>query len=100
MIIDRIVNIDIDKKRHLVKAITWRIVGSLDTLLITWAVTGELKLGAMVSGIETVNKIVLYYLHERAWYKINWGIKHERKSASKPVLREERGTGEEPQPKG
>lgn len=74
--------VSIDKKRHLTKAITWRIVGSLDTLMVTWLVTGQWKIGAMVSGIETLNKILLYYLHERAWIRVNWGIKHERKEHS------------------
>lgn len=82
MIIDRIRKVDIDKKRHIVKAITWRIVGSLDTMLIGWVVTGSFGVGATIGGIETLNKIVLYYLHERAWYRVNWGIKHERKSGN------------------
>lgn len=71
--------IKIDKTRHVVKAITWRIIGSLDTMMVTWFITGQWKIGAMVSGFEIVNKIVLYYIHERVWIKINWGIKHDRK---------------------
>lgn len=94
MLIDRIISID--RKRHLAKAITWRIVGSLDTLVIGWIVTGNLNVGLTISGIETVNKILLYYLHERVWYKINWGIKHERKSASCDDANNGGGQGEAP----
>lgn len=100
MFVDKFFKIDIDKKRHFAKAVTWRIVGSLDTLILTWAITGELKYGAMVSGLETINKIILYYVHERVWYKINWGINHERKHSSAQPPGEERGPGDGAQPKG
>ena len=56
-------------KRHLLKTITWRIVGTLDTIIISGILTGSLKIGAAIGGIELISKMVLYYLHERIWYK-------------------------------
>ena len=56
------------KKRHIVKTITWRIVGTLDTFLLSWLITGSAKIGAAIGGIEIVTKMILYYFHERAWY--------------------------------
>ena len=63
-------------KRHLAKAITWRITGTLDTMLIGWLITGSIELGALIGGIEVLTKTVLYYVHERVWYKhIKFGVK-------------------------
>ena len=56
-------------KRHLLKTITWRIIGTLDTIIISGILTGALKIGAAIGGIELISKMVLYYLHERIWYK-------------------------------
>ena len=59
------------KKRHILKTITWRIVGTLDTFLLSWLITGSIKIGAAISVVEIVTKMILYYLHERAWYKLS-----------------------------
>jgi|TARA_A100000172_G_scaffold79017_1_gene65330 uncharacterized membrane protein len=59
------------KKRHILKTITWRIVGTLDTFLLSWLITGSIKLGAAIGAVEIITKMVLYYLHERAWYKLS-----------------------------
>jgi len=65
-------------KRHLAKAITWRITGTLDTMLIGWLITGSIELGALIGGIEVLTKTVLYYIHERVWYKhIKFGVNNE-----------------------
>ena len=59
------------KKRHIVKTITWRIVGTLDTFLLSWLITGSIKIGAAIGGIEIITKMILYYFHERAWYRFS-----------------------------
>ena len=67
----------VEKKRHLAKAVTWRVTGTLDTMLIGWLVTGSLELGAIIGGIEVITKMILYYAHERVWYKyIKFGVKN------------------------
>lgn len=58
-------------KRHLLKTITWRIVGTLDTILLSWLITGDVLLGLQIGLAETLTKLILYFLHERVWYKIN-----------------------------
>ena len=63
--------------RALVKAFTWRFVGSLDTFLLSMLVTGNAKFAATIAGGEALTKIVLYYFHERAWYRIPWGRKSQ-----------------------
>lgn len=57
--------------RHLAKTISWRIIGTIDTMLLGWLITGNLKLGLAIGGTEVLTKMFLYFLHERAWFK--WG---------------------------
>ena len=64
----------VQKKRHAAKALTWRIVGTLDTFLLAWFLTGSMSFGAAFSGIEIITKTFLYYLHERMWYRSKWGV--------------------------
>jgi len=62
------------KKRSLVKTITWRTIGTIDTIIITRFVTGSWSAGAAVGGIELFTKMALYYLHERGWSSLDWGL--------------------------
>ena len=61
--------IDPSVKRHILKTISWRIVGTLDTMMLGWLVTGSLELGLAIGGFEVITKMILYFLHERVWYK-------------------------------
>ena len=56
-------------KRHLAKTISWRIIGSLDTFALAWLISGDLTLGIQISGFEIITKMILYYIHERVWFK-------------------------------
>lgn len=58
-------------KRHIAKAVTWRIVGTLDTMMLSWVITGSPLTGLKIGLFEVFTKMVLYYIHERAWYRIN-----------------------------
>jgi uncharacterized membrane protein len=60
--------------RSLAKAVTWRMTGSLDTFIISFILTGKLVLAGSIAATELITKIVLYYLHERVWAVIPWGI--------------------------
>ncbi len=64
----------ISVRRHLAKTITWRVIGTLDTTLLAWLITGDPEIGLQVGGIEIVTKMILYYLHERVWYKFKFGV--------------------------
>lgn len=62
--------ITFDKESHtrsVLKAVTWRIIGTLDTILLSWIFTGRLLVALSIGGAEFFTKTVLYYLHERAW---------------------------------
>lgn len=59
--------------RSVVKTISWRTVETLDTIIISYFVTGNLVMAASIGTIELVTKMVLYYFHERAWNKLSFG---------------------------
>ena len=58
-------------KRHVLKTITWRIIGTLDTMIIAWVITGSWEWGLAIGGIEVFTKMILYFFHERIWYKFS-----------------------------
>lgn len=63
-------------KRHIAKSITWRIVGTLDTIILSGILTGSWAMGLTIGGVEVITKMILYFLHERAWYKFSsFGVK-------------------------
>lgn len=62
---------DQSHKRHIAKTITWRIVGTIDTIVISWIITGNPLTGLKIGMAEVVTKMILYYFHERVWFKIN-----------------------------
>jgi uncharacterized membrane protein len=64
----------VKKKRHIAKAFTWRIIASITTGLIAWIITGKMELGMSIGALDVIIKLVLYYLHERAWYHSTFGV--------------------------
>ncbi|MFD2917036.1 DUF2061 domain-containing protein [Psychroserpens luteus] len=62
---------DQSRKRHIAKTITWRIVGTIDTIILSWIISGDPMIGLKIGSAEVVTKMLLYYFHERAWFKIN-----------------------------
>lgn len=59
--------------RSLVKAISWRVTGTVDTVLISYLITGQAKMALSIGFVELFTKVVLYYIHERVWNKIKLG---------------------------
>ena len=58
--------------RSISKAISWRITGSLDTFLLGLIITGSFAVAGSIASVEVITKIILYYLHERAWGLVSW----------------------------
>lgn len=69
------------RSRSLIKAVTWRVFGSLDTALLSFVIPmlfhvsmkSSAKIAVSIAAVETLTKIALFYLHERAWARIKWG---------------------------
>ncbi len=60
-------------KRSVVKTLSWRAVGTIDTILISWLLTGALTLALSIGAVELITKMILYFVHERVWNSIKWG---------------------------
>ncbi|WP_152286357.1 DUF2061 domain-containing protein [Flavicella marina] len=59
--------------RSLLKAISWRVVGTVDTLIVSLFITGEVGTASAIAGVDFVTKMILYFFHERVWNTIKWG---------------------------
>lgn len=66
----------VTKQRSAAKAITWRVIGTFDTFLLSWFITKEPVTAGAIASVEVATKTILYYLHERGWDKVNWGRKN------------------------
>ena len=53
------------------KAISWRIIGTIDTMVISYFITGKLTIALSIGSVEVVTKTILYYFHERLWAHIH-----------------------------
>ena len=63
----------VTKLRSLLKAISWRIVGTLDTMALGWIITGSPLMGLKIGALELFTKFILYYFHERIWLRFKFG---------------------------
>ncbi|MEX0967224.1 MAG: DUF2061 domain-containing protein [Bacteroidia bacterium] len=75
------------RTRSLVKGISWRCLGTLDTLVISYIVFGNISHAASIAGTEVVTKIVLYYFHERIWNIVKWGRLTKRASHIRSIVK-------------
>ncbi len=59
--------------RSVVKTISWRAVGTIDTIIISWIIVGDFRFAVSIGGVELFTKMFLYYFHERLWARSNFG---------------------------
>ena len=59
----------VERKRHIAKTISYRILSTLIGFLLMWLISGSIKVGAAFGVAELIYKPIQYYLHERVWYK-------------------------------
>lgn len=68
---------EVSRIRHVLKAFTWRMLGTIDTIILSWIISGNFKVGVSIGGVELITKMFLYYAHERVWYRIRFGVKKD-----------------------
>ncbi len=66
----------VTKLRSLLKTLSWRIVGTLDTMALGWYITGDYLVGLKIGTLELFTKFILYYFHERIWLRSTFGTKN------------------------
>jgi uncharacterized membrane protein len=57
--------------KSVMKAVSWRIVGTIDTMIISYFITGKVTIALSIGSIEVITKTILYYFHERIWAHIH-----------------------------
>ena len=68
----------VEKKRHIAKTISYRLISTLIGFLIMWGVSGSIKIGSAFGAMELIYKPLQYYIHERVWYRfIKYGVKDD-----------------------
>lgn len=68
----------VDKRRHVAKTISYRLLSSGVGFFIMYFASGSIKIGAIFTFAELVYKPIQYYIHERVWYKyIKYGLKEK-----------------------
>lgn len=70
--------------KSFIKSVSWRIVGTLDTIIISYFITGRVTVALSIGSVEVITKTILYYFHERLWahihkIRINPWIKSNKK---------------------
>lgn len=64
---------NVTRARSFVKALSYRIWGTVTSFVVVWIITGNVELSGLIAFWETALKIVVYYVHERGWNFIQWG---------------------------
>ena len=62
------------RARSLAKSMSWRVIATLTTFALVWGFTGQAHIAVAVGGVEVLVKLVIFYLHERAWWMVQWGF--------------------------
>jgi uncharacterized membrane protein len=70
--------------RSFVKAVSWRVLGSLDTFIWSLIMTGSLGIAGSIAGFEVLSKIFLFYFHERLWDLVPWGRRKQPRVSPQP----------------
>jgi len=65
----------VSKTRSLLKTLSWRLLGTLDTMCLGWIITGSPIVGLKIGALELFTKMILYYFHERIWLRCPFGTK-------------------------
>ncbi|MDA9863869.1 DUF2061 domain-containing protein [Flavobacteriales bacterium] len=60
----------LSRKRHIAKTLTWRVIASATTFMFVYVVFGDVKAASGIMVMESILKMVLYYFHERAWFRL------------------------------
>jgi uncharacterized membrane protein len=58
-------------KRHIAKTLSWRVIGTIDTMILSALITGSWEMGLTICGVEVFTKMILYFFHERLWYRFS-----------------------------
>jgi uncharacterized membrane protein len=62
-----------ERRRSIAKGISWRVIGTVDTILVAFFITGDYSKALSIGATEVITKVLLFYLHERIWQRVQFG---------------------------
>jgi uncharacterized membrane protein len=71
---------DVSVYRHIAKTVSWRVIGTIDTMVLGFLITGDFTTAITIGSLEVFSKMILYFVHERVWYKIPFGVSKSQKT--------------------
>lgn len=60
-------------KRSIAKAVTFRIIATITTIILVLMFTRDLALAGVIGALDIISKLIIYYMHEHAWDTFSWG---------------------------
>ena len=72
--------------RALLKSLTYKSLSTISTFFAAWFITGNMAIGMTLGLFEVTFKLLLYYLHEKVWFKVNYGMKYSKNKKDKKPL--------------
>ena len=73
------------KQRSFLKGITWRIIGTADTIMLAYFITGDISNAIKIGWLELFTKTILFFIHERIWLKIK--LNHSNDSRARSIIK-------------
>jgi uncharacterized membrane protein len=64
----------VQRRRHLAKAATWRVIATSTTFAVSWFFTNDVNFSAGIATVDSCLKFFFYYFHERTWLESKWGV--------------------------
>lgn len=62
-------------KRTIIKTLSWRVMATIATFLVSYVISSDISIASGIAGTQIFIHTFLYYIHERAWIKVEWGKK-------------------------
>jgi uncharacterized membrane protein len=69
----------LDKARHILKSLSYRIYSTCITITIAYLISDDLDKAMSIGAVDFSVKLFTYYIHERIWFYIPFGLQRPRK---------------------
>jgi len=63
-----------NKSRSVAKAMSWRVIATLTGAVVVFFLGGSLETAGKFMVLDVILKLMFYYMHERGWERVEWGL--------------------------
>ena len=72
--------------RAILKSLTYKSLSTISTFVAGWLITGSLAIGMTLGIFEVTFKLLLYFVHEKVWFNVNYGMKYSKNKKDSKLL--------------